>query len=279
MEKRHAIASLSALAHDQRIDVFRLLVAAEPDGLIAGEISTRLGIRANTLSNNLGILSGAGLIRSVREGRSVRYFADMDGMRDLLGFLMEDCCGGRRELCRPILDTIMRPCEVPMSKTRNVLFLCTGNSARSIMAEAILRREGRGRFQAFSAGSRPRGEIHPFTLQLLERLNHDVSGFYSKSWDEFAAPEAPGMDFVFTVCDRAAAEECPYWPGQPMSAHWGMPDPLMATGNETERRLAFSEAYRMLWNRISIFINLPLASLDRLSLQKRLDEIGRSESA
>ena len=145
----------------------------------------------------------------------------------------------------------------------NVLFLCTGNSARSILAEAILDREGRGRFRGFSAGSHPKGEVHPYALDLLKRLNHDTAFARSKSWDEFAAPGAPRMDFVFTVCDQAAAEECPYWPGQPMTAHWGVPDPAAAEGNEAEKRLAFSEAYRMLRNRISIFVNLPLASHGR----------------
>lgn len=163
-----------------------------------------------------------------------------------------------------------------MSDPYNVLFLCTGNSARSILAEAIVAREGMGRFRGFSAGSHPKGELNPFAVQLLERLNHDTSAMRSKSWDEFARPEAPKMDFVFTVCDQAAAEECPYWPGQPMSAHWGLPDPAAVEGNEAERRLAFSETYRMLRNRISIFVNLPIASLDRLALQDRLDEIGKT---
>lgn len=161
-----------------------------------------------------------------------------------------------------------------MTEPMNVLFLCTGNSARSIIAEAILNREGMGRFRAYSAGSRPKGEVHPFALQLLQRLNHDVSGLRSKSWDEFARPDDPRMDFVFTVCDQAAAEECPFWPGQPMSAHWGVPDPASAKGNDAERHLAFAETYRMLRNRISIFVNLPMATLDQISLQKRLNDIG-----
>lgn len=159
----------------------------------------------------------------------------------------------------------------------NVLFLCTGNSARSIMAEAIIGREGLGKFRGFSAGSHPRGEIHPFASDLLKRLNYDVGQFHSKSWDEFSGPGAPQMDFVFTVCDQAAAETCPMWPGQPMSAHWGLPDPVLAQGNEIERRLAFSEAYRMLRNRISIFVNLPMDLLNRMALQKNLDEIGRNQ--
>jgi protein-tyrosine-phosphatase len=161
----------------------------------------------------------------------------------------------------------------------NVLFLCTGNSARSVMAEVVLNREGRGHFRAFSAGSHPKGRIHPYTLDLLRRMNFDASGLRSKSWDEFSGPDAPKLDFVFTVCDDAAAEACPYWPGQPMTAHWGVPDPAAATGNEAEIRLAFADAFRMLSNRISIFINLPIRSLDQLSLQRQLDAIGKTKDA
>jgi protein-tyrosine-phosphatase len=157
----------------------------------------------------------------------------------------------------------------------NVLFLCTGNSARSILAECILNREGKGRFRAFSAGSQPKGQVHPFAIELLKKLNHPTAGLRSKDWEEFAAPGAPAMDFVFTVCDNAANEVCPVWPGQPMTAHWGLPDPAAVDGTEAERHLAFADAYRMLLNRISIFTNLPMRSLDRLALQKRLDEIGR----
>lgn len=161
----------------------------------------------------------------------------------------------------------------------NVLFICTGNSARSLMAEAILAREGRGRFRAFSAGSQPADGPHPYTLDLLHRLNHDTTTVRTKDWSEFADPEAPQMDFVFTVCDQAAAEPCPVWPGQPMNAHWGVPNPTIATGTEAERRLAFSDAYRMLRNRISIFVNLPINMLDRFALQKRLEDIGQVTGA
>jgi protein-tyrosine-phosphatase len=160
-------------------------------------------------------------------------------------------------------------------KTYNVLFLCTHNSARSIIAEAILNRLGQGKFNAFSAGSQPSGKVHPFALQMLKGLNYDTSFARSKAWDEFAAPGAPQMDFVFTVCDNAANEACPVWPGQPMSAHWGVPDPSAAEGNDAERHFAFAETYRMLNNRISIFISLPMLGLDKLGLQRRLDEIGR----
>jgi len=164
-----------------------------------------------------------------------------------------------------------------MERPFNVLFLCTGNSARSILAEAILNREGKGSFRAFSAGSQPKGQVHPYTLDLLRRLNFDVSGFRSKSWSEFSGPGAAPLDFVFTVCDNAAGETCPLWPGQPMTAHWGVPDPAAATGAEAELRLAFADAFRMLSNRISIFVSLPLRSLDKLALQRQLDDIGKTK--
>jgi arsenate reductase (thioredoxin) len=161
----------------------------------------------------------------------------------------------------------------------NVLFLCTGNSARSIMAEAILNKLGAGKFRAFSAGSRPKGRLHPEALRLLQSLGYDTSRFRSKSWSEFADPGAPLLDFVFTVCDNAAGETCPIWPGQPMTAHWGVPDPAEAQGSPAEIALAFKDAYRMLNQRIGIFNALPIRSLDQLSLQQKLREIGRLEGA
>ena len=161
----------------------------------------------------------------------------------------------------------------------NVLFLCTGNSARSIMAEAILGKIGSDKFNAFSAGSQPKGEPHPQTIALLSLLGYDASKFRSKSWNEFAKPDAPSLDFVFTVCDNAAGETCPFWPGQPMTAHWGVGDPAAATGNPAEIALAFKNAYRMLHQRIAIFTALPLGSLDAMSLQAKLKDIGGLEGA
>jgi len=161
----------------------------------------------------------------------------------------------------------------------NVLFLCTGNSARSIMAEAILNKLGRGKFRAYSAGSQPRGRVNPRTIQLLRDLGYDTSELHSKSWMEFAKPGAPSLDFVFTVCDNAAGEACPVWPGQPITAHWGIADPAEAQGSEAEVALAFKEAYRMLHQRIAIFVALPVRSLDKLTLQSKLKEIGRMEGA
>jgi len=161
----------------------------------------------------------------------------------------------------------------------NVLFLCTGNSARSVIAECILNQEGREKFRAYSAGSQPTGTINPFALNLLHKMHYDVSGLRSKSWNEFAKPDAPKLDFVFTVCDDGANAVCPIWPGQPMTAHWGVPDPAKAKGNDAEKAFAFDDCMRMLNQRISIFVNLPLEKLSRLSLQQHLDEIGRTTTA
>jgi protein-tyrosine-phosphatase len=161
-------------------------------------------------------------------------------------------------------------------KVYNVLFLCTGNSARSIIAESVLNRYGGGRFKAYSAGSHPTGRVNPYALELLKNQNYPVDQLRSKDWSEFAKPGAPELDFVFTVCDNAAKEVCPVWPGQPMTAHWGLPDPAAVEGSEAVKRAAFADTMRMLTQRISIFTNLPLASLDKLSLQKRLDEIGKT---
>lgn len=157
----------------------------------------------------------------------------------------------------------------------NVLFLCTGNSARSILAEAIMSRFGAPKFRAYSAGSQPKGEVNPLTITLLRSLNFKTDAFRSKNWEEFARPDAPTLDFVFTVCDNAANEVCPVWPGQPMSAHWGVPDPAAAEGSAAVIAQAFADAYRMLQNRITVFTNLPIEGLDRLTLQRKIDDIGK----
>ncbi len=160
----------------------------------------------------------------------------------------------------------------------NVLFLCTHNSARSIIAECVMNRLGMGRFKGYSAGSQPSGRVHPFAIELLRGLNYDTTNLRSKSWHEFTQPGAPELDFVFTVCDNAANEVCPVWPGQPMSAHWGLPDPSAVEGSDAEKHFAFADTHRMLYQRISIFTSLPLSSLDKLSLQHRLNEIGRMKA-
>jgi arsenate reductase len=161
-------------------------------------------------------------------------------------------------------------------RTYNVLFLCTGNSARSILAEALINHWGKGRFVGFSAGSRPTGRVNPVALELLNHMQLPTEGLRSKSWNEFAAPGAPQLDFVFTVCDSAAGEQCPFWPGQPMTAHWGVEDPAAVEGTDTEKWLVFRKVFRELENRIKIFVNLKISSLDRMSLQNRLQEIGKS---
>ncbi|MEH2469450.1 arsenate reductase [Nitrobacteraceae bacterium AZCC 2161] len=161
----------------------------------------------------------------------------------------------------------------------NVLFLCTGNTARSILAESILRKDGQGKFRAFSAGSQPKGRVNPYTLKVLESFQFPIDGLRSKSWQEFAAPDAPVMDFVFTVCDNAAGETCPVWPGQPMTAHWGIEDPAAVEGTDFEKEAAFVAALRYLKNRISIFASLPLGSIDKMSLGTRLRDIGRTEGS
>ncbi len=161
----------------------------------------------------------------------------------------------------------------------NVLFLCTGNTARSILAESILRKDGAGRFSSFSAGSHPKGVINPYALKTLEAYDYPTDGFRSKNWDEFAAPGAPALDFVFTVCDNAAGEICPYWPGQPMTAHWGIEDPAAVEGTDLEKQRAFNLAFRYLKNRISLLLAVPIARLDKMALKNRLREIGEIEGA
>lgn len=274
MDLTHVASRFAALGHPTRVALLRLLVGAAPGGLPAGKAAAALGVAPSSLSFHLRELEVAGLVRAARAGRQIRYAAELDAVRGLAAFLTETCCDGRPDLCGEGFAASAGPSAMP-TRPYTALFLCTGNSHRSIMAEAILNREGAGRFRAFSAGSHPEGRVAPETLDLLRRLNHPVEGLRSKSWDEFAQPGAPELDFVFTVCDAAAGEICPAWPGQPMTAHWGVPDPARATGSAAERGLALSDAYRMLANRIGIFVNLPIRSLDRLSLQKRLDEIGR----
>ena len=265
---------LAALSHPRRLDVFRLLMRRYPDAVPAGEITDALDIKPSTASVYLSALKAADLITQSREGTSLRYAADLDSLRGLFGTLLQDCCQNRPDLCLPQggLSEEKTMSDRPM----NVLFICTGNSARSIMAEAILRTEGGARFNAYSAGTHPGSAPHPFVVELLDHKGHDVAQLASKSTDLYREPGTPEFDFVFTVCDRAANEECPAWPGQPISAHWGQPDPVKATGTEAQKKLAFQQAYGVLKNRISAFVNLPWETLDRISLQHRLDDIGRT---
>ena len=279
MEPKQAALGFSALAQETRLNLMRLLAARGASGLSAGEIATELGQPPSTLSFHLAALEQAGLVQATRRGRHLIYAVRFFGLRSLFSFLTETCCGGRPELCgdlaRLLPDDL--PEEEHMTAAFNVLFLCTGNSARSIIAESILRKESRGRFRAFSAGSAPKGNVNPYAIRVLERAEYPTNGLRSKSWLEFASPDAPVMDFVFTVCDDAAAEACPVWPGQPMSAHWGIEDPAAVDGTDLEKEAAFVKAQRYLKNRIVAFVNLPLASIDRLSLGSKLRDIGRMD--
>lgn len=283
MESKLATDALTALGHPGRLAVFRLIARRAPHGVRPTEISEATGIRPNTLSVHLAEMTRAGLLTRRREGRSVRYALDLSRAAELVDFLVNDCCRGRPELCEPLAAHALRrlvPGDGPMSDRRfNTLFICTGNSARSIFAEAILAKEGGGRFRAFSAGTRPYSELNPHALAVLRDLGHDVSGLRAKNIGEFQGPEAPELDFVFTVCDRAANEDCPPWPGQPITAHWNVPDPVRAEGTEAETGLAFLAAYRALSRRLTGFLALPVESLDRISLQKALDDLGRETGA
>ncbi len=276
MEKEIA-TRLATLGHPQRLAIFRLLVRRHPDRVPAGEIARVLGVPASTLSSHLAALLATGLVARERQGTSLRYFVAMEAVREMLDYLFLDCCRGRPEACAPLLLPQLIGEETPMTGRKlNVLFLCTGNSARSIMAEAILRAEAGDRFNAFSAGTRPVGAVHPLALDLLQSLGHDTAALRSKDIDEFTGAEAPPLDFVFTVCDRAANEECPVFPGVPVTAHWGVPDPAAVEGDEITRRAAFREAYARLANRIRLFAALPIESLDRLARQREADAIARA---
>jgi protein-tyrosine-phosphatase/DNA-binding transcriptional ArsR family regulator len=267
-----ASLAFATLGHPGRLAVLRLLMRFVPLGARPTEIARMLGVRPNTLSHHLADLQAARLIRVTREGRSLRYAVDLDTAEALIGYLALDVGRARPDLLAPILATRR---EFAMRETDfDVLFICTGNSARSIFAEALLRDLGRGRFQAFSAGVRPNTALNPFALEVLRRNGHDVSALRSKHVLEFQQPGSIVMDFVFTVCDTAAAEECPPWPGQPITGHWGMPDPVKAGGTDAEKALVFAQTYAGLRRRIAAFVELPFDSLSRLSLQARVDAIG-----
>lgn len=279
-----ALAVLAAIAHPWRLETFRLLIRYLPYGLAAGDIARLIALPHNTLSPHLAILEQAGLVRSRRDGRSIIFVAVRARAQRLAAFLSEDCCAATGVSCTPSgsadFDPFPAKREVSTpTKIYNVLVLCTGNSARSILAEAILNREGQGRFRAFSAGSQPRSDPDPHCLALLEDLGYDVRGFRPKSWREFAGPGAPIMDFILTICDLAAGEACPSWPGHPIVAHWGISDPAAIAGTEAEKRAAFMEAYRCLTARISSLVNLDIENLDLPTLKRNLAAIGRMEGA
>jgi arsenate reductase len=230
-----SLSRLTALGHPQRMQVFRLLMRRHPDAVPAGEIADALSLKANTLSVYLSTLMAAGLICQERRGTSLRYRSDMSGARELVCYLFEDCCRGRPDLCPPAGD----------------------------------------RFDVHSAGTHPASRLNPFAVRMLKDRGTDVSLLRAKHISEFLGPDAPAMDFVFTVCDKAANEDCPVWQGQPITAHWGVPDPVRVQGSDAEKGLAFQRAYGLLRNRIAAFAALPTDVLDRASLQGQVDEISR----
>jgi len=269
---------LTILGHPHRMAVFRLLVRRYPDRLPAGEIGRALDLKPSTLSVYLAALCAAGLITQDRKGTSLRYRAEMSAAQGMVDYLFLDCCRGRPELCGPDLQAAS-PAKPDISgRKMNALFICTGNSARSVFAEAILRKEAGNVFFAFSAGTHPNSQLNPTTVAVLRANGHDPSALRPKHVSEFQHDTAPAMDFVITVCDQAANEECPAWHGQPINAHWGVPDPVKSQGSEAEKRQAFQQAYDQLRQQILTFAALPFHALGRASLQARVDDIKSLEN-
>lgn len=277
MEQNRATTAFATLGHPGRLAVFRLLMRFAPQGVRPTEIAAALGLKQNTLSHHLADLTAAGLVDVTREGRSLFYAVDLDTTEGLIGYLALYVGRARPDLLAPLLtarkDAAMRDTDF------DVLFICSGNSARSIFAEVLLRDIGKGKFQSFSAGTRPNSELNPFALEILKRNGHDTAGLRSKHISEFQKPGSLVMDFVFTVCDTAAAEECPPWPGQPITGHWGLPDPVTARGSDAEKALVFAQTYAALRRRITAFVELPFDSLTRMSLQSSVDAIGSDSVA
>ena len=269
------IERLATLSHPQRMAVFRLLMRRCPDELPAGEIADALSLKASTASVYLSALTQAGLISQRRDKTRLLYAVNLEAAGAVVSGLFVDCCRGRADLCPPPFSEMIKHMPSASATKFNVLFVCTGNSARSIFAETILRDMAGDRFTAYSAGTMHRSGLNPLAVEMLQSKGHDVSSLRSKNVSEFQGADAPNMDFVFTVCDRAANEECPTWPGQPVSGHWGMPDPVKAEGTDAEKRLAFHQTYGALHNRIQAFTALSFELLDRATLQKNVDEIGK----
>lgn len=264
---------LSALAHPNRLDLFRLLMRRYPDAVPAGEIARALELKPNTASVYLATLKRAGLISQTRTGTSLQYAANLDNIRGLFGNLLSDCCQNRPDLCLPSFPD-QNP-DYSQKKPCNVLFVCTGNSARSLMAEAILRHKGTDQFDAFSAGLNPAPTPNPMILSLLKQQNYDISGLTTKSLDVFQTPGFPKMDIVITLCDHAANEECPALPGAHLNTHWGLPDPAQVSGDDTKKMHVINGVYQVLLTRITDLSTLRPASLSRISLQHHLDRIGQ----
>jgi arsenate reductase len=276
MESSDAAAAFAALSVDTRLNLLRLLLAHGASGMAAGDIATQLELPASTSSFHLTALERAGLTQSTRQGRQIIHAVRMAGLRQLLVFLTETCCGGRPELCGDIARLLppLREEDRGMTPAFNVLFLCTHNSARSILAEAIVEKYGRGRFRAYSAGSDPVAQPNPEVIARLGAFGHDTDGLRSKSWHEFTGPDAPQMDFVITLCDALDGPVCPDFGELAVTGAWPLPDPAKFMGSPLERSSMLNELYASLRRRIEIFAALPFASLDRMAMKRLLDEIG-----
>jgi protein-tyrosine-phosphatase/DNA-binding transcriptional ArsR family regulator len=271
-----AAHQLATLGHPQRLAVFRLLVRRLPDAVPAGQIAHILALKPNTASVYLGALKEAGLVTQQRRGTSLLYRADIGSAEALISFLFHDCCRSRPTLCGLPSATSSDWRFFKPDRKINVLFICTGNSARSIFAEAILRAEASETFGAFSAGSVPRSEPNPLAIDMLNSRGIETAWLRAKSISEYQTPDAPDFNFVFTVCDLAANKNYGAWGGQPITAHWGLPDPVKASGTDAEKQRAFQHTFDALRNRIRAFAALPFETLDRARLQACVDEIGKT---
>lgn len=268
MHKKSALGALAALAHEDRLDMFRLLLDTGPGGSSARRIGERLGLTPAGVSAHLSELVHACLVLPRQAGPTILYTVNTELTTRLLAFL------GGEAIPRSATALASLSGDNMDDKVYNVLFLCTGNSARSIMAEAVLNTLGRGRFRAWSAGSQPAGAVHPLALEELAGTAYPLGRLRSKSWEEFSQPGAPHMDFIVTVCDKAAGETCPLWPGHPISAHWSFEDPAAVAGTEDERRAAFHRVYRQILTRMNLFASLPLHMLEKNAIKAELDGIG-----
>ncbi len=277
MEMKDVAAGFAALSQETRLELMRVLASRGASGMSAGDLAGALGVAPSTLSFHLAALEQARLIQSTRQGRYIIYAVRFAGLRALFNYLTETCCDGRPELCGDLARLIPEDADEVsvMTAAFNVLFICTRNSARSIMAEAILEKIGRGKFNAYSAGSMPADAPMPEVLERLKVMGHDVSGLRSKSWNEFTGPDSPRMDFVLTLCDPQDGEVCPDLGSRPITAVWPFPDPARFRGSEVERTTLLNELYGMIRRRLEGFTNLPFDTLDRMALKARLDELGK----
>lgn len=278
MDSNQAAAGFAALSQETRLKLMRLLATKGATGMPAGELAVRLALPPSTLSFHLSALEQAGLVRSTRRGRQMIYAVRIIGLRELFSFLTETCCSGRPELCGDLARLLPEESmeDDVMTPAFNVLFLCTHNSARSIMAEAILERVSRGRFRGYSAGSDPVAALMPEVIENLKMMGHDVSQLRSKSWDEFMRADAPRMDFVIALCDTLDGQHCPDFGDKAVTGAWPLPDPAKFSGSPLERATLINELYGMIRRRLEIFISLPFATLDKMAIKARLDEIGES---